>query len=147
MQKKILSMYDSKNLIYILTMLECIEKAFIYTSEFNNPTDFIWANEQRELNATVSLFIAIGEEAKKIDQNLKDAVATDLSWKDIAGLRDKISHDYRGVDGDVLWAIISKDLKKLKIILSDMVELINPPKELLKEFVNSPYYKHLNYLL
>ena len=95
-------MYDSKNLIYILTMLECIEKAFIYTSEFNNPTDFIWANEQRELNATVSLFIAIGEEAKKIDQNLKDAVKTDLSWKDIAGLRDKISHDYRGVDGDVL---------------------------------------------
>ncbi len=41
MQKKILSMYDEKNLIHILTMLECCEKAWLYTKEFQNPIDFI----------------------------------------------------------------------------------------------------------
>ena len=65
MHKKILFMYNTKNLIYLFTMLECCEKAWIYTKEFNNPNDFIWANEQKELNATISLFIAIGEESKK----------------------------------------------------------------------------------
>jgi uncharacterized protein with HEPN domain len=140
-------MYDAKNLIYIFTMLECIEKTWIYTAEFQNPNDFVWANEQKELNATISLFIAIGEEAKKIDASLKEAVTCDLSWKDIAGLRDKISHDYRGVDADILWAVIHKDLKKLKTTLIEMTHKINPPQELLKEFLAAPHYKHIQYLI
>ncbi len=140
-------MYDEKNLIHILTMLECCEKAWVYTKEFKDPIDFIWANEQKELNATISLFIAIGEESKKIDKNLKEAVEFELSWSDIAGLRDKISHDYRGVDGDILWVVIHQDLKKLKDALISMVDLINPQKELLEEFLNTPYYKHLGYLV
>lgn len=139
-------MYNEKNLIFILTILECCEKAWIYTKDFNNPTDFIWANEQMELNATISLFIAIGEESKKIDKNLKDAVTLDLSWSDIAGLRDKISHDYRGVDGDILWSVIHNDLQKLKLALVDMVNLINPPKELLNEVLGTKFYQHLQYL-
>jgi len=139
-------MYNDKNLIYIFTMLECCEKAWIYTKEFNNPMDFIWANEQKELNATISLFIAIGEESKKIDTALKDAITLDLSWSDIAGLRDKISHDYRGVDGDILWSVIHNDLQKLKLALVDMVNLVNPPKELLNEVLNTKYYEHLQYL-
>jgi len=140
-------MYDEKNLIHILTMLECCEKAWLYTKEFQNPIDFIWANEQKELNATISLFIAIGEESKKIDKNLKDAVKCELSWSDIAGLRDKISHDYRGVDGDILWIVIHKDLYKLKSTLIDMIKNINPSIDLLQEFLVTPYYKHLEYLL
>jgi len=72
-------------------MLECCEKAWIYTKEFNNPTDFIWVNEQKELNAVISLFIAIGEESKKIDIILKENLVMELSWSDIAGLRDRIS--------------------------------------------------------
>ena len=140
-------MYDEKNLIHILSMLECCEKAWIYTKEFDSPIDFIWANEQKELNATISLFIAIGEESKKIDKSLKNAVDFALSWSDIAGLRDKISHDYRGVDGDILWIVIYQDLYKLKDVLIDMIELIAPPQELLKEFLATPYYKDLSFLL
>ena len=139
-------MYDTKNLIYLFTMLECCEKAWIYTKEFSNPNDFIWANEQKELNATISLFIAIGEESKKIEKSLKNSVNLELSWSDIAGLRDKISHDYRGVDANILWSVIYKDLPKLKFALIDMINLVNPPKELLIDILNSPYYKHLDYL-
>ncbi|MBU0632579.1 DUF86 domain-containing protein [bacterium] len=140
-------MYSERNLVYILTMLECIEKTWIYTKEFDNPNDFIWANEQKELNATISLFIAIGEESKKIEQSLKDALICDFSWKDIAGLRDKISHDYRGVDADILWSVIHKDLVKLKTALIEMTQKINPKKKLLQEFLSTPYYKHLQYLI
>ena len=140
-------MYDEKNLIHILTILECCEKAWIYTKEFDNPLDFIWANEQKELNATISLFIAIGEESKKIDTTLKNSIAFELSWSDIAGLRDKISHDYRGVDGDILWIVIHQDLYKLKNVLIKMIKLISPSQELLEEFLSTPYYKHLSFLI
>lgn len=140
-------MYSEKNLIYILTMLECIEKTWIYTKNFNNPNDLVFSNEQIELNATISLFIAIGEESKKIEHLLKESVSCDFTWKDIAGLRDKISHDYRGVDADILWTVIHKDLPKLKMALVEMTDKINPPKELLKEFLSTPHYKHLQYLI
>lgn len=36
MQKKNLSMFDSKNILYILTILEAIEKVFIYSSSFKD---------------------------------------------------------------------------------------------------------------
>jgi uncharacterized protein with HEPN domain len=139
-------MYSEKNLIYIFTMLECIEKIWIYTKDFNNPNELIWSNEQIELNATISLFIAIGEESKKIEQPLKKSVQCDFSWNDIAGIRDKISHDYRGVDTDILWTVIHKDLKKLKTALVEMVDNISPSNELLKEFLSTPYYQHIQYL-
>ena len=99
-----------------------------------------------ELNATISLFIAIGEESKKIEQTLKNSVVFELSWSDIAGIRDKISHDYRGVDPDILWSIINNDLRKLKNALIDMVHLINPSNELLNEILATKYYQHLQYL-
>ena len=139
-------MYSEKNPIYIFTIFECIERTWIYTKEFNNPNDLLWANEQKELNAIISLFIAIGEESKKIEQSLKESVNCEFSWTDIAGIRDKISHDYRGVDADILWIVIHKDLQKLKNSLIEMTNKINPSKELLKEFLSTPYYKHIEYL-
>ena len=106
----------------------------------------LWSHDQIELNATISLFIAIGEESKKIEQSLKESVECDFAWNDIAGIRDKISHDYRGVDADILWIVIHKDLKKLKTALVEMVDKINPSKELLKEFLSTKYYEHIQYL-
>jgi uncharacterized protein with HEPN domain len=139
-------MYKEENLIYIFTMLECVEKCWIYSREFKSGHEFVWANDQKELNAVISLFIAIGEESKKIEKSLKDDIKTDIKWSDVAKLRDKISHDYRGTDADVLWAVIQKDLPNLKDAIIEMIKLINPSNELLEEFLSSPYYRHLSYL-
>ena len=139
-------MYSEKNLVYIFTMLECIEKCWIYTADFDTPDDFIWANEQKELNAAVSLFVAIGEESKKIEQTLKEAVSSKIKWPEVAGIRDKISHDYRGIDEDILWAILKNDLFQLKNALLEMFKFINPDKGIVNEVLQSPYYKHLLYL-
>jgi len=139
-------MYSQKNLIYIFTMLECIEKCWIYSKDYDNPHDFVWENDQRDLNATISLFIAIGEESKKIDESLKNDIEIKIKWKNIAGIRDKISHNYRGVNEDVLWSIIHSDLYDVKNALIEMITLLNPPKEALNEFLDSIYYKHLQYL-
>lgn len=71
MPKRISSMYNDKNLIYIFTILGCIEKCWIYTKDFDEAIDFVFANQQKDLNAVISMFIAIGEESKKIEQKLK----------------------------------------------------------------------------
>ncbi|MDD5212200.1 MAG: DUF86 domain-containing protein [Sulfuricurvum sp.] len=139
-------MYDEKNLIYIMTMLECTEKVWIYSGKYTTASDFIWADEQQPLNGVISLFIAIGEESKKIDKNLKKDILTQMDWMSVAGIRDKISHDYRGIDEAILWNTIKKELVVLKNALVEMVDLINPSKEILNGFLESPYYRHLGYL-
>jgi uncharacterized protein with HEPN domain len=82
-------MYKDKNLVYILTILEAIEKIKIYSKNFENTDDFLWDNNQQNFNASVNLLITIGEETKKIDTELKNEF-TNTGWKEISGMRDKL---------------------------------------------------------
>lgn len=139
-------MYEESNLVYILTALEAIEKIKLYTTGFENADDFLWSNQQLNFNGTVNLLIAIGEETKKINNKLKgEFPGTD--WKGIAGIRDKLSHDYRGIDPHIVWKVTQDDLDSLKTALIDMLARINYDPETLKTALKTRYYSHLSYLL
>ncbi len=140
-------MYEDKNLLYIFTMLECIEKIWIYTAEFQDAQEFVWAQKQLPYNAVINLFIAIGEESKKIDTSLKENLTKEFSWKEVAGIRDKLAHDYRGVNEQVLWNTIHNELSTLKEALLKIYDTIKPPFELLQEVLASVYYEDIQYLL
>lgn len=87
-------MFSYKNLVYILTALECIEKSFIYSKDFNDVDSFYKANEQMNFNACQILLQTIGEETKKIAAGLKDQYEN-IPWQNIGNLRNRIAHDYR----------------------------------------------------
>ena len=55
----------------------------------------------------------IGEAVKNISENLKNKNSK-IEWKDIAGTRDKMIHHYFGVDLNIVWDIIKKDLPVLE---------------------------------
>jgi len=137
-------MFKEKNMLYILTMLESIEKIFIYCKGIKDSKEFFNKNEQLIFNAVINLLIAIGEENKKIDNDLKDN--STINWKDISAMRDKISHNYRGIDEDIVWNILEEYLPKLKTELVKMISQIDNYKTLLDKTLNSHYYKHLEYL-
>ena len=139
-------MYSHKNLIHIFTILECIEKCWLYSKDYKTAQDFIFLNEQRDYNATLMMFTAIGEESKKIDRELKQSITSTIVWSDVAGMRDKISHDYRGIDAKILWNTIHKELYTLKEAVLQILDLLNPPKDLIDEILHTPYYQNLQYL-
>ena len=137
-------MFSSKNLTYILTILEAIEKISYYSKEFKDEEEFYFANKQLNFNATVNLLIAIGGENKKIDDNLKTSDA--ISWKNISAMRDKISHNYRGIDESMVWDIIQNYLPILKTLLIEMLPKIENYKVYIEEALKSKYYEDLIYL-
>ena len=137
-------MYNSKNILHIVTILEAIEKIYLYTKEFKDEEDFYYADKQLYFNATVNLLIAIGEENKKIDLDIKKSTLVD--WKSISAMRDKISHNYRGIDESIVWDIVKNHLPKLKKALIEILPNIKDYHTYLDEILQTSYYEELNYL-
>lgn len=137
-------MFDSKNLTYILTMLEAIEKIKLYTKEFNDEESFYFANKQLNFNAVVNLLIVCGEENKKIDKRLK--TSKEINWQNVSAMRDKISHDYRGIDESIVWDIVQNYLPKLKKALIEMIPKVENYQLYIKEALKSNYYQEIEYL-
>jgi uncharacterized protein with HEPN domain len=55
----------------------------------------------------------IGEASKNISEPFR-LKHPDIKWKDIAGLRDKLIHQYFGVDWHILWEIIKTNIPELR---------------------------------
>ena len=61
------------------------------------------------VDAVVRNFEIIGEAAKKVPDSIKEKYPK-VPWKKMYGLRNLISHEYFGVDYEMIWEIISSDL-------------------------------------
>lgn len=138
-------MYNGDNLLYILTMLEAIEKVQRFSSKFVTAEDFFNAEDQLYFHASTHLLLAIGEESKKLEDDLKQQFSA-IPWRAIAGMRNRLAHDYRGIDFQLVFSVIRQDLPELKKALVDMLPLISYDKAELEVALQSPFYKHLSYL-
>ena len=135
----------NKNLLYLLTLLEAIEKIRLYTQDFSSSEIFFEANAQKEFNATLNLLIAIGEETKKLGADLKSK-APEINWGAITGLRNELSHNYRGVDPDIIWDIVQNLLEPLKDACITFLKETLSDKIYLFKLLESPYYRNIQYL-
>lgn len=72
-------------------------------------------------DAVIRQFEVIGEATK----NLSDAFRSqhsELPWKDMAGMRDKLIHQYFGVDIVAVWSSVQQDLPAVKTSLTSILK-------------------------
>ncbi len=138
-------MYSVKNVAYILTSLEAIEKIKIYTRDIKNAEDLFDRDDQLIYNACLTLLMTLGEEINKISDELK-VEHSDIPWQSIKGMRNRIAHDYRGLDPTIPYNTIKQYLNPLKESLILMLDQVDYPDLKLNKILESRYYKHLQYL-
>jgi len=83
----------------------------------------MFSKNEMMIDAVLMNIAIIGESVKKIPEDVKERYP-DIPWKDIAGMRDKVIHDYFGVDVNIVWETIKKDVpeleQKIKVMLKEL---------------------------
>ncbi|MBI4824872.1 MAG: DUF86 domain-containing protein [Nitrospirae bacterium] len=71
--------------------------------------------------AVVRSIEIIGEASKHLSKKFRDQ-HKDIRWEDICGMRDKLIHDYIGVDYSIVWNVIERDIPSLKKKLHEVLD-------------------------
>ncbi len=98
---------DKVYLKHILDTISDVEKFMQGVTE-----EQFFGNKEKQYAVLRGLEI-IGEATKNLSNELK-AKSSDVDWKNIAGMRDKLIHAYFGVNLPLVWETVKKDLPPLK---------------------------------
>jgi uncharacterized protein with HEPN domain len=105
------------DLLYLSNIQDCIQRIESYTIEGKEK----FLETPMIQDAVIRNFEIIGEATKRLSPELKDSYPN-VAWKQIAGLRDILIHDYLKVNLNRVWGIIEQDLSDLKQVVESILE-------------------------
>ncbi len=79
--------------------------------------------EFRLHDSVIRNFEIIGEATKHLSEESK-ALQPQIPWKDVAGFRDILIHQYFGIDLEEVWRIIDQSLPALRQAVSNLLETL-----------------------
>jgi uncharacterized protein with HEPN domain len=107
--------------VYLLHILDAADQALLYASE--GEANFFADRKTRE--AVVRNLEVIGEATKNLSAGLRSRFP-DLRWKRVAGMRDKLIHQYFGVSYERVWEVLTRELptlrERVRAILAELPE-------------------------
>ena len=99
----------SRNQEAVIDIVEAIKLILQYSA--NQDFDALAANVEKQ-DAILRRITIIGEATKRLTQDFR-AQHPNIPWKEMAGMRDVITHDYNEVDLSEVWTVICDDLPQL----------------------------------
>ncbi|HLO24760.1 MAG TPA: DUF86 domain-containing protein [Geobacteraceae bacterium] len=103
--------------VYLRHILDAINQVEEYVTGLDQEA---FMSSRLVQDGVIRQFEIIGEATKHLTEALKGQ-QPDIPWKDIAGMRDKLIHQYFGVDPAAVWETVVYDLPPLKTVISRML--------------------------
>ena len=103
--------------LLLLDMKEAAEKILKYTQGLSFE-DFL--ADDKTIDAVVRNFEIIGEASLRIDEDFRYD-NPQIEWKKLRGFRNRIVHDYFGIDYEIVWTILTQDLEELVFQLDQLL--------------------------
>ena len=105
-------------LIFIAAALESIELIESYTEGYDL-TRFL--NDRKTQDAVVRNLEIIGQALKNFGVDALLAIHPDMPWREIAGMRNVLAHEYLGVHPVMIWDTIQCHLDELQQVLKEIM--------------------------
>jgi uncharacterized protein with HEPN domain len=93
----------------LLDICQAAQKALEFVQGIDYET---FVGDDRTVFAVVRALEIVGEAAKKVPQDVRN-LHPGVPWRSMAGIRDKLIHDYVSVDLEVVWKTVMEDLPPL----------------------------------
>jgi uncharacterized protein with HEPN domain len=88
--------------LYLGHILEAVEPFLAYSAE----GEAAFRRDVKTQDAIIRNLQVMGEAVKKVSTELREAHA-EIPWKDIAGMRHRVVHDYFGISLDIVWDVVT----------------------------------------
>lgn len=96
--------------VYLSHILNCIQRIEEYTGN-GSEEDFMKSNMAQD--AVMRQLEIIGEASNQLSKQIT-GLHVQIPWEDMVGMRNKLIHDYLGVDVDQVWKTVTDDIPFLK---------------------------------
>ncbi len=93
--------------------------------EYTDPGREFFFKDKKTQDAVVRNLEIIGEAVKHLSASLTTANPP-IPWKQIAGMRDKLIHEYFGVDLDLVWDVVATSLPEFERQISHILTTLTP---------------------
>ena len=103
--------------VYVEHILDAIQQIEEYTRGVDRQA---FGESQMLQDATVRQIEILGEASRQLSESFRRRVSN-IPWRAIIGMRNRIAHDYLNIDPDIVWEVVQSDVPLLKDRLSTEV--------------------------
>jgi uncharacterized protein with HEPN domain len=98
---------------YLNDILESALEVEVFIADMSYDDFF---HDKKTINAVIRSLEVMGEAAKRVPEEIR-AKYPEIPWKRMAGMRDKLIHEYAGVDMETVWVVATEELPAIKQML------------------------------
>lgn len=103
--------------VYVLHAVDAIDAILVYTADGREA----FFSDSKTQDAVIRNIEVLGQAVKGLTDDTR-ALEPEVPWRQIAGMRDKLIHEYFGVDIGLVWDVVERELSPLRSAMERLIQ-------------------------